>query len=259
MDLEACEALPLSKTVVLMNSFITKTTAFLNNFATVCDEKLRSVSSNLTRLEVTLALLETKMGSIPGMDGPSTVPSDAPPVAESGAAPAAAAAPAGEDGEENPAEPVYSGPAVKDDPDYSRYFKLMRLGMPKEQVALKMSSEGFDPSALDNPDGPVPGSGGGGGGAAAPAPAAPAAAAPVAAPGAAEDSAAAGGDDSGLLKVKDDPMYKRYFKMLEMGVPPPAVRIKMGLEGVDESVLDMDPNAPSPNAHSVVVVEDADD
>ena len=38
--------------------------------------------------------------------------------------------------------------------------------------------------------------------------------------------------------LASDPKYSIYFKMLKMGVPAQAVKNKMGLDGVDASVLD---------------------
>ncbi|KAL3677954.1 hypothetical protein R1sor_020910 [Riccia sorocarpa] len=46
------------------------------------------------------------------------------------------------------------------------------------------------------------------------------------------------------LKVKDDPQYAKFFRMLQVGVPLPAVKIQMNLEGLNSSVLDT-PDAPS--------------
>jgi hypothetical protein len=50
------------------------------------------------------------------------------------------------------------------------------------------------------------------------------------------------------LKLKEDPAFAKYFKMLAMHLPPPAVKQKMSAEGLDPSVLDMDPEGLSPNA-----------
>jgi len=47
--------------------------------------------------------------------------------------------------------------------------------------------------------------------------------------------------------LKDDPLFAKYFKMLKMHLPPPAVKQKMRAEGVDPDILDMDPEGPSPN------------
>ena len=43
--------------------------------------------------------------------------------------------------------------------------------------------------------------------------------------------------DSGLVPLRQTEPYRRYFRMLEVGVPEPAVRIKMQQEGVDPDAL----------------------
>ena len=53
------------------------------------------------------------------------------------------------------------------------------------------------------------------------------------------------------IKLKDDPMYAKYFKMLKMHLPPPAVKQKMTADGLDSSILDRNPNDPSPNQKRV--------
>ncbi|GBM36490.1 WASH complex subunit 3 [Araneus ventricosus] len=39
------------------------------------------------------------------------------------------------------------------------------------------------------------------------------------------------------LTVSQDPRFAKYFKMINMGVPPGAVQLKMTAEGVDPSIL----------------------
>ena len=52
-------------------------------------------------------------------------------------------------------EVIYNG--VKDDPRFSKYFKMEKMGVPRPAVALKLQQEtGADPSLLDNPDAPAP-------------------------------------------------------------------------------------------------------
>jgi len=51
----------------------------------------------------------------------------------------------------------------------------------------------------------------------------------------------------GVLRIRDDPEYAKYFKMLKMGVIMPAVKQKMAGEGLDPNLLET-PDAPSPNA-----------
>ena len=91
-----------------------------------------------------------------------------------------------------------------------------------------MAADGVDPSILDmNPDGPSPNP--------------PSGFLPAAATAATSVVAAT------TTKLRDDPMFTKYFKMLKMHLPPPAVRQKMAADGIDPSILDMDPDGPSPN------------
>lgn len=48
--------------------------------------------------------------------------------------------------------PPYVPLLVKDDPQFKKYFKLRGMGMPVEQVKLKMKAEEVDPDVLDKPD-----------------------------------------------------------------------------------------------------------
>lgn len=40
------------------------------------------------------------------------------------------------------------------------------------------------------------------------------------------------------VKACDDTRYRKYFKMLQFGVPAPAVKLKMANEGFDSNVLE---------------------
>lgn len=40
-------------------------------------------------------------------------------------------------------------PALKDDPDYERYFKMLKMGLPMEVVKHAMTRDGLDPSVMD--------------------------------------------------------------------------------------------------------------
>nr|XP_018672724.1 WASH complex subunit 3-like [Ciona intestinalis] len=50
-----------------------------------------------------------------------------------------------------------------------------------------------------------------------------------------------------FIKVKDDPRYAKYLKMVMVGVPKPAIANKMRLDGLDPALLDT-PDAPAPGA-----------
>lgn len=109
---------------------------------------------------------------------------------------------------------------VKDDAKYAKFFKLAKMGMPTEQIKLKMSAEGLDPALLDTPDAPMPGS--------------------------SQPAAAATGAASAPMVVKDDPAYEKFFKLVKMGMPAEQVKLKMRASGLNADLLDT-PDAPSPN------------
>lgn len=41
-----------------------------------------------------------------------------------------------------------------------------------------------------------------------------------------------------LIKISESSLYRKYFKMLKVGIPAPAVKIKMNSEGLDPNLLD---------------------
>ena len=41
-----------------------------------------------------------------------------------------------------------------------------------------------------------------------------------------------------VMTCKEDPMYARFFKMLNFGVPIPAVKAKMEMEGFDGDIIE---------------------
>jgi WASH complex subunit CCDC53 len=251
-DLRHSKPIPIKKTLVIVNNYIVNTTRFLNRFSEIVDEKLIKVSTSLARLETTLSVLESKLGSVPGLDATEPPPIPEPVTTTTTTAPAAggeAVAPAAAPAAAPAPEPA--GTKVKDHPEYARYFKLLKLGMPIEQIKLKLSSEtDLDPNMLETPDAMVPPSGA--------APAAQAAAPPPSgdAPMQLENGDANNPEEPpepAVMTVKEDPAFKKYFKMLAVGIPPPVVKHKMTMEGFDGSLLDT-PNAPSPNAGALEIV-----
>jgi len=111
-----------------------------------------------------------------------------------------------------------SGVALKDDPRFHMYFKMLNVGLPKDAVRHKMVQDNKDPAVLDcDPNQPLPAS---------------ALASTAASPGA--------------VALKDDARFTPYFKMIAVGVPRFAVEQKMRSKGLDPAVLDADLNAPAP-------------
>jgi len=54
----------LGNVVLAVNCFVCETVDMLNQFARICDGKLRSLSTAIRRTEVSIALLEAKLQSI---------------------------------------------------------------------------------------------------------------------------------------------------------------------------------------------------
>ena len=108
-------------------------------------------------------------------------------------------------------------------PEYKKWFKLLQMGIPRENLEVKMKVEGVDPSILDYQ--PPATTGGQAAPAASSAPSAPAA--PV--------------DDPNDPRKK--PEYAKWFKLLQMGIPRENLEVKMKVEGVDPSILDYQPPA----------------
>ena len=111
--------------------------------------------------------------------------------------------------------------ALKDDPRFLKYFKMLKMHLPRIAVENKMRAEGVDPAVLDlNPEKPAPAS-------------------------AAGPSAAGSASQVPEVLLKDDPKFATYFKMLKMHLPKEVVAAKMVAEGVDPSVLELDPLQPT--------------
>jgi Subunit CCDC53 of WASH complex len=110
-------------------------------------------------------------------------------------------------------------PDLRNDPTYGRYFKMLKIGMPIEVVRHALTRDGFDPLVMDAVAGKSMHMG-------------------------TEQSRADNRDHVGLPALKNDPIYKRYFKMLKIGMPVEVVKHAMIRDGLDPSVMDGDRNEP---------------
>ena len=106
-------------------------------------------------------------------------------------------------------------PKLKDDPKYDKYFKMMKMGLPKEVAQHAMTRDQMDPSILDlDPEKSLKSQ--------------------------LTPKEGEGGDDDGP-PLKDDPKYVKYYKMMKMGLPKEAVQHAMTRDQLDPSILDLDP------------------
>lgn len=152
-----------------------------------------AVKAKMTQAGLNPALLDTPDAEMPGKDpGASTTPApDAPPLAQK----------------------------VKDHPDYAKFFKLLSMGAPAESVKAKIRMAGLNPDLLDTPDADMP--------SAAPTPV--------------------------LARVKDDPEYAKFFKLLAMNAPVESVKARMRMAGLNADLLDT-PDALIPNSQPSAAV-----
>lgn len=107
--------------------------------------------------------------------------------------------------------------ALKDDPQYSKYFRMLKMGLPIGAVKNALQRDGKDPAIIDlDPDKSIRSQ-----------------AEPV-------DKV-----DSKEPKLQEDPEYSKYFRMLKMGLPIGAVKNALQRDGKDPSIIDLDPNKPA--------------
>lgn len=99
--------------------------------------------------------------------------------------------------------------ALKNDPVYSKYFKMLKMGLPMEAVKHSMTRDGLNPDVMDG-----------------------------------NHNLPAGAGSSSGIPRKEDPRFQKYFKMLKIGLPIGAVKNAMERDGEDPSILDGDHNAP---------------
>jgi len=90
---------------------------------------------------------------------------------------------------------------------YTKYFKMLQMHIPRAAVELKMRAEGIDPAVLD---------------------------------GNSQDGGRVSTERPSSLKINENPMHAKYFKMLQMHIPRQAVEAKMRAEGISnvEVILD---------------------
>ena len=101
-------------------------------------------------------------------------------------------------------------------PKYSKYFNMLKKGLPETSVRHAMMRDGIDSSVLDkDPNEEVE---------------------------LEEEKSEVKKDEVKKVKLCEHPKYSKYFNMLKKGLPETAVRHAMMRDKVDASILDKDPN-----------------
>nr|CCA17110.1 forminhomology 2 domaincontaining protein putative [Albugo laibachii Nc14] len=106
------------------------------------------------------------------------------------------------------------GVRVRDHPMYAKYFKLVSMGMPMEQVQERMKQSGIDPAKLEKGDEIV--------------------------------SESKDGMEVPVQEkmAQGDERYDKFFKLKRMGMPLEQIKLKMIAEGLDSNILDQNETLP---------------
>ena len=163
--MDILQPVPVKKTLLIVNTFVVNTAAFLNKFVSTCESKLHKIHTDIQRMETTMLLLESKLSSIDWLRQ-----------AEQGKAPIIPAVDSWETTEfkddneksknvnddsgdskdekvnevapppepEKPAEdPLLS------DPEMTPWFKMLKFGVPAVAVQGKMSRAGIEDGVIE--------------------------------------------------------------------------------------------------------------
>lgn len=125
-----------------------------------------------------------------------------------------------------------NGVPLKDDPEFQQYFKMLKIGHPREVVKHKMQRDGKDPSILDcDPTKPLPKP-----------------STPASSEGSEDEDIEA--EYQAQLKEYNE-KHGKYTQMLKVGLPPTVVQHKMRMDGVDPSWLNGPPKRRSHASQTV--------
>ena len=103
---------------------------------------------------------------------------------------------------------------IKNDPTFQKYFQMRKMGLPDGAIRNAMKRDGVDDCVLDMDSERSWQS---------------------------QANEAKESDDDGV-PLNDDPAFQKYFKMRKMGLPDGAIRNAMERDGVDSSIIDLDPD-----------------
>jgi len=176
-DIPLSEVRPLEpkKLALLINEFLIRTADIMNSFSANMEKSLLEIEERLDSLETGLQLAEKKLSSIEACpDEP--IPSVVIKVQDEVKDPHIPNVPdeiqqnitisPDPQPEATTSEDVQSPPEMKQDttstagntvkisehPSFSKYFKMLRLGVPEAGVRQKMIQEGVDPDLLSDPN-----------------------------------------------------------------------------------------------------------
>ncbi|KAL7684962.1 putative WASH complex subunit 3 protein [Plasmopara halstedii] len=210
IDLSQLPSIPAPKSLLLINNFVANTTRFLNHFAHECEERITRVSNNVTKVEILLAILEAKLNSIPDLSVSDVVMDNDTAHTNSDVN----QMDLGISDQDLPSMEMHDMPLPPPPPsanDQETAIESMPLPPPPPIELMPPpppSSMGDFENDEDHFD---------------------------------------VDHESPLLKLKDDPVYAKYFAMRRLGIPDQVIEHKLMMDGMDTNILSMDPEGPSPS------------
>uniref|UniRef100_A0AC34QN33 WASH complex subunit 3 n=1 Tax=Panagrolaimus sp. JU765 TaxID=591449 RepID=A0AC34QN33_9BILA len=166
--LEEVRPLETKKLALVVNEFLLRTADVLNSFSSNMEQKILEIEDRLDSIETHLFLTEKKLEAIE--QTPAGAPDEPVPQLENVAkiqitAPIEAPAASASDVQEVPQpQPPSTAPTptvvedsgnsikISEHPVFSKYFKMLKMGVPEPGVKQKMIQEGVDPELLNDPN-----------------------------------------------------------------------------------------------------------
>ncbi|KAF4317550.1 hypothetical protein G195_007556 [Phytophthora kernoviae 00238/432] len=225
VDLSQLPSIPVPKSLLLINNFVANTTRFLNHFAHECEERITKVSDNVTRVEILLAILEAKLNSIPDL----SVSEAEIAAADTDGAPVSSQIDLGISDQDLPSMEVSNAneTPLPPPPPPPQEIEDIEGGLPPLPPPPP-SIDGME-GALVVPPPPPPSSLG------------------EAFDDDEDEEKEVQNEGPPVLKLKDDPVYAKYFTMRRLGIPDQVIEHKLLMDDMDTAVLSMDPEGPSPS------------
>lgn len=115
---------PLDLVLVLVNEYVESTAKFLNQFVCQCEEKISNLACRIDRLELEVCVLE---GKFQGEEEETIVEQEEEEVSLNTTPP-----------------PTNNNNYQDDDAIAQRYLSMVRVGIPKPAILLKMQASGHD-------------------------------------------------------------------------------------------------------------------
>jgi len=160
LKLDNLQPVPVKKTLLIVNTFIVNTTAFLNKFVATCEDKLHKLRTDINRMEVTLNLLEGKLQSIDWLRNAQNGNIPYIPIVEdlkdndfkddrNIAPPPAPILQTQESSTQIQSSSSSADDAFKSNPQYAPWFKMLKIKVPPQAVRNKMAMTGLSDDIIE--------------------------------------------------------------------------------------------------------------